>query len=298
MSTCNQFISRLFKQTLVRHLGYYLYFCFFTWFFHLLLISLLTFIHLQLGHGLKIIDEWLYQNGWMIISFSQFLSLFVSFQTVSMWSDRRQLLAPLTRQGWVASKRSFITILGFLWLGIIFWGIPEFKLETDIFKNLVAMLGICLFYGVNVFYLGVLNEIFPLSRTQKNLQILIFPIFFWIMAEISFPYRSAWGGEIALILSFSLYLYFWRGENWTHPTLFLVAFASPAGAFLGSDPLWDASFSFGKISNPIKAYEWGILLIIAWVYLVIRRKDYWDFKDFKVALARLRALKEKLRGVR
>ncbi len=298
MITSRQFILPFLRLILTRHLGYYLVFCFLTWFFHLLLISILTFIHLQLGHSLKVIDEWFFQNAWMIISFSQFSSLLVSFQLVSMWSDRRQLLAPLTRQGWGVIRPSFSRVLGFLWLALLCWGIPQFKLEADFFKNLASILGICLFYGVSVFFVGTLNEIFPLNRSEKNWQILIFPFLFWIMIDTTFPYRSVWGFEVALILAFSLFLYFWRGENWTHPALFLGAFVAPSGAFFGSDPLWGASFSFGKISSPLKAYEWGILLSISWAYLVIRRKEHWDFKDFKVAFAKARALKEKFRGIR
>jgi len=298
MENVVQNFYKLMKTTLVRHLGYYLFFCFFVWFFHLLIISFFTFIHLQLGHTLKVIDEWFFQYAWSMIIFSQLLSLFVSFHLVSMWSDRRQLLIPLLKQGRVSLRSNFLVVIAFLWTVFFIWGIPEFKLEVDVFKNFVSILGISLFYGFSVFYIGTLNEIFPLTRLEKDIQIILFPLLFMLMIGVTYPYRSFWGLQNCYILAFSLYLYYWRGENWTHPMTFLVTFVALSGALLGNDPVWESSFSFGKLKLPLKAYEWGILLFIAWLYLNIRHRGHWNFKNFKIAFANAKALREKIRGSR
>ena len=86
----------------------------------------------------------------------------------SLWSDRRQLLAPLVHQGWIPIRRSLYIVMAFLWMVFIVWGKPEFKMEAEFFKNLVSILGISIFYGVNIFLVGALNEIFPLVPTEKN----------------------------------------------------------------------------------------------------------------------------------
>lgn len=298
MSSFWKLLTPLMQTTLARHLGYYTGFCFLTWFFHLLLISLLTFIHLQIGHGLKVVDEWFFQNAWMIISFSQFLALSLVFHFASLWSDRRQLLGPVVRQGWIPARPRVYVVIAFLWLVSIFWGEPSFKLEADFFKNIVSGLGITLFFGMSVFLVGALNEIFPLNAREKKIQIFLVPVLFWMMVETSFPYKNTWSFELIFVLIFSLYLYFWKGENWTHPTLFLTCFVAPLGAFLGNDPLWGSTFSFWKMENPIKSYEWAVVLFLSWLYLLVRRKEHWDFKDIKMAYAKVRTLKEKLRGIR
>lgn len=298
MQTWGQKIHNVRQKTLARHLGYYVGFCFLTWFFHLLLISFLTFIHLQLNHSLKVVDEWFFQNAWMIISFSSFCSLAVVFHMASLWSDRRQLLAPLVHQGWIPIRRSLYIVLAFLWMVLIIWGRPEFKMEAEFFKNLISILGISIFYGVNIFLVGTLNEIFPLVPSEKNLQIILFPFVFWFAVNMTFPYPVFWGGELAAILMFCLYLFFWKGENWTHPALFLVGFVAPACAFLGCDPLWESYFSFGKMTHVFKAYEWSLVLFISWFYLLVRRKEHFDFKDIKFAYAKMNTLKEKFRGSR
>lgn len=298
MHTWGQKIHLVRQKTLSRHVGYYIGFCFLTWFFHLLLMSFLTFIHLQLNHSLKVVDEWFFQNAWMIISFSSFCSLIVIFQLTSLWSERRQLLAPLVHQGWIPVRRSLYVILAFLWMILLAWGKPEFKLEAELFKNLVSILGVTIFYGITVFLVGTLNEVFPLVPMEKTLQVIIFPFIFWISVNMTFPYQHIWGGELVAILMFALYLFFWKGENWTHPTLFLVGFVAPACALFGCDPLWGNYFSFGKMTTILKAYEWGIVLFISWFYLLVRRKEHFDFKDIKVTYEKIKALKEKVRGSR
>ncbi len=258
--------------TFYRHCIHYFVFIFFIWLSHLAIVSLFTFIHLQLGHGLKIIDEWFFQNAWMLVSLSILMSLWITFHAISLWSERRQLLSPLLRSGWSGSRFSFYVVLFFLWPMVMIWGKPQLKAEAEFIKNIISFVGVFLLYFSNVFFLAAVNEVFPLKRKEKIAEIILFPIFFFMLIKFSFPYPGNWGVETLLFFIFSFFLYFFRGENWTHPTYFLIFFLCPVSALLGIDPMWKEGFSYGEFKNHLKFFDWFLILGLSLVYLIFRER--------------------------
>lgn len=258
------------KDAVSEHVKRYLAYQFTVWFFHLLLISLVSFFHLILNHSLGTIAEWINERGWQLIILTKLSVMFLFLQFFSLKLQVIAKLKSFYQNGWMWPRSDFIIIAMFFFIALMALGKPQgnpaiiFELDNLIW----AYLGVVCFFAVDFLFLILLNANFPLPRNKHLLVSLLHAATFYLGSRATFQYEITHVSLIFFFLFFLLlYLSMWRRENWTLPCFFLLLILAPISAFLGFDPVWQNQYSLFYFSDKISVGEFNLIVFLCILYL-------------------------------
>lgn len=277
------------KKLVVSHLGqtllYYLGFQFLVWFFHFLLISIVSFFHFQLGHRLGIIENWIFHQAWEIVIVTKILALYVISRIVQIRGESRKPLRDLLTKGFEKPKMELFVVITFSLLAFFLSGqvTVSDKVSIEIFKSLVSLFGVVFFFMSDILVLNLLQELFPLSRRTWVIKLLVCPLIFWGFSHVSFRYGENLNSLIYYYLLMLLFLSSWRRvkkvkinsniTNWSLPLLYASLFIGPINSLLGIDILWGKNFSYFELIKPIYFYHLFVLSVVSICYFSVRNKE-------------------------
>lgn len=239
-------ISKIFYNPLFKQVLFYAIFCFVLWFFHLMIISIITFFHFLLNHNIRTVGDWISDRGWQIIILSKVLIFYLATLFINLRLSKNLSWSSLTRDHYQDIRSKLNVSLMFLVLGAMITG----GLDTNsgfifsLFRTLLVMLGIFLFFTVDYMIIYILDHLYPLKqKSQKILKTFIFPTLFYLFSSMTFKYEQNISANLFCFFLLLMYLGEWRRKNWTYPLLALFVFIIPAYVLFGADPVWGVLYS-------------------------------------------------------
>ncbi len=258
------------NNTLLKQVKQFLLYQAVVWFFHLLVISIISFFHLILNHGLGTIAEWINERGWQLIIFSKIFVIFVFLQFYSLKFKVIDKVNSFYRNGFMLPRTDFVTVSVFFYIGML--GLGQTKLNDAIiweFDNLLlSYTGIVIFFLVDFVFLLLLNANYNLRKEDRLLSVFLHALIFYLGTWFSFQYEFIKVDTFFFfIFFFLLYLGQWRRDNWTFPILFLFLVIAPISTFFGFDPVWQDQYSLFHFSASINNVEFNTLIFLSILYL-------------------------------
>jgi len=270
-------IVEFFETPLGNQVKFYALFYLCLWSFHLIIISLISFFHLLLGHNIRTIGDWIGDRGWLLIIFSKGSIFYLALQFIRLKSKKLNLLKSYLQNSIQLPRREIFVVIAFMLVGLAGLGKLGFN-RAYIFelpRILYSIVGTVVLFSADYALIVVFEIFFPLeNEQQKRLKLLILPLLFYAFTYITFIYEQN--------VSFRLYAYFflvmylgeWRRRNWTLPLLALISFIVPVHSLMGLDPVWGANYTFFAAQRPIGTFSLFILIGISVGYLFwIQKKN-------------------------
>jgi hypothetical protein len=274
-----QFVE-FFETPLGNQVKFYGLFYLSLWSFHLIIISLISFFHLLLGHNIRTIGDWIGDRGWLLIIFSKITIFYLALQFIRLKSKKLNLLKSYLQNSIQLPRREVFVVIVFMLVGLAGLGRVGFN-RAYIFelpRILYSIIGTLVLFSVDYALIVVFEIFFPLeSEHQKRLKLVLVPLLFYAFTYITFIYEQN--------VSFRLYAYFfliiylgeWRRRNWTLPLLALTSFVVPVHSLMGLDPVWGANYTFFAAQRPVGTFSLFILIGISVGYLFWVQRKYPEY---------------------
>jgi len=277
-------VPEFFRSNLGRQILGYLFFYLVLWSLHLIMISLVSFFHLLLGHNIRTIGDWIGDRGWTLIIISKLLVLYMGMQFINLKTNKLASIKSYFRNSIQAPRIEMFSALLFLIFGLC--GVGQMaindKMIFEITRLVIALVGTFIFFTVDYLLTIVLDLFYPVREEDlKWKRLFILPALFYFCTTATFIYE--------LTISFKFYSFFlilmyvgeWRRRNWTLPLLFLSAFIVPAFLLFGQDPAWGDVYSLFSPGRKISSTSIFILIIFTIGYLQyqLKKKPEFIYRD-------------------
>ena len=266
-------------------LTYYSLFNVLVWLTHLFFISVFTFFHFILDHPINVIENWIYHNGWEVITITKFLSLLIILKFVNLKNSSKEPIRDMIVNGFIYPKKEIFVVITFLITSYIFLGRPHLINNSTVNLGNISISFICflLFFLLDVFVLNSLDRIYPVKSKLILIKTFLCPIIFMVFTKFSFGLilgvnssnMTIFGNEIHFLIYihffFILLLEYLEGTNWSYSLLYLMLFASPLNTLFGLDPVWGENFTVYKMHKKITIVEVLALFFVGAVYLFMKK---------------------------
>jgi|GEM_PF-4837192 len=235
----------------------------------LIINSFLTFLHLQLGHDLSVIEDWIFHRRWEIAFASKIIGCLGSLYFIRIQIDDLAFFRKTFRFNFVRPQPIFITMIIYLGLILLIIGRPVLSGPIKLYwwQKFVSLLAPLLFLGIDGLLIYSLVGIKIISWRDV---VIATPIF--ALATTISLYGLFLGDAEYLVPSFFcsvLFFYLLGGKHFDriHAFYFLLLFLGPFYFILGFDPLWGGSFSVLKFNAIIGPITWAVFFAISLLYL-------------------------------
>ncbi len=261
-------------KTISKHLGLVLTLCGLQWFFFNVIMSVVTFFHFKLDHGLNIINEWVFYNGWEIVTLTKMFSIWIFMKFLMVGSSQRNPIKTLLLGGISFPGKEILISLGGIYFFFIFAGggnlDPSFK--GTFVQSLLSFFSVFIYYLSTVIILLAIQKQYPL-REKYRLAIapLVSLIILYLEREI-FPFAKGMDSVVFSNLVLCQFLIGWRKYNWTLPSIFIIAFVAPCAVLTGLDPVYGKEYSLFNLSHDIGGVLYFVILLLSASYLFYKRK--------------------------
>lgn len=241
------------------------------WITHLVIISIVAFFHFQMEHGLSVIEEWIYLNGWGITALAKVSGLVVLWKTL-LYAEEKQRFIQYIQNSIIAPSRDVLIVLCFNVLFFIMNGGIKFNtVDLGVSEFLVALISIFLFYFVDVLYINFLLQDQKTTRLERNLYLIIFSIMYFSASKLTFVYEKGIGLFVIFAFFMTVLLSVWPLKNVINGLVFLICFITPFSLLTQYNPIWGNSFPKIIILNGFTFSTYVCAAIISIVYLVYKK---------------------------
>lgn len=256
-------VSKILKSHLFKQILFYSLFCFVLWLFHLMVISIITFFHFLLNHNIRTVGDWISDRGWQIIILSKVLIFYLATLFINLKLSKNLSWSSLTRDHFQNIRSKLHVSLMFLVLGAMITGGmgSNSSFIFSLFRTLLIMLGIFIFFTVDYMVIYILDHLYPLRRrSYKILKTFIFPVLFYLFSSMTFKYEQNISANLFCFFLLLMYLGEWRRKNWTYPLLGLFVFIIPSYVLFGADPVWGVLHSPFVITG-LTSFKYTLALV-------------------------------------
>jgi hypothetical protein len=261
-------------KTSSKHLGLILTLCVIQWVFFNIIMSIVTFFHFKLDHSLNIINEWVFYNGWEIVSLAKLISVWLFLKFLMVGSSQRNPIKSLLLGGLVFPSKEILIALGGVYFFFIFAGGGD--LDPSFKGSFIQ--GVLSFFSVIVYYLSMII-VFLAIQTQYPLRekyrLLISPLLAAALVLLDreiFPFTKGMDSLVISNLILCQFLIGWKKYNWSLPAIFVLAFVAPCAVFVGLDPVYGNEYSLFNLRENIGGLLYFVILLLSASYLLYKRK--------------------------
>ena len=269
------FSFRADDAQLARNLRWWAFYAIVQIFCHVALSSVGAFFHFLLGHGINLVEGWLYESGWELVLASKAFSLWATHKLLSIRLYRpRPILSFLKEEfRWPGQKVLVISI--FLLSVLLILGGPKEVSQNQAywFSHLTAYVAIVVWFLADIIMAALLHDLFPVtSRAGKGWRLGFYIFCFFIFFRLAVP--DYYGTAFLVHLQFFTVLYLAGNSfrSWGESITYLVIVAAPMGALLGLDPLWSSQFASFQLAPPPAAPFLLVIWMLSWAYYTYRHK--------------------------
>lgn len=244
------------------------------WVSYNVIMSIVAFFHFRLDHGLNIINEWVFDNGWEIVMMTKVISTYLFLKFILVVSIQRKPFKHLFFTGILFPGREvLISLAGFIFF-FIFAGGGELEPASkgNFLRAAVIYAGVSVYYLTDIFVLLAIQKMYPI---REKYRLMLSPVLALIIVLISrkiFPFAKGMDSLVFSNLVLSQVLIGWRRHNWTLPGLFVLVLLSPAAVLLGLDPIAGEEFSLFVLSEKIGGAIYFAIVLLSASYLYYKRK--------------------------
>lgn len=258
---------------------YYFYFYALICFAHLIIISIVSYFHLLLGHNISTIGDWIVDRGWTLIIISKLIVFILVYQFVRLRGNYLLLIKNYFKNAIQWPRQEMYVCLLFLLFGLVSLGNIQWNssLIFEFDRIFLSVVGTIAFFAFDYVFLIAMELFIPLGEEYKNKRIILFSFLFYLFTYITFQYEQIISIKLFAYFFLLLYLGAWRRTNWTLPFLFLVSFIVPAFTLFGLDPVWGHSFTLFKMIKQISTPSVFILIFFSTGYLQYRLKNKTEY---------------------
>ena len=237
---------------------------------HVLVISLISFIHFQLGHGISIVEMWVYEHAWEVLIVTKCLSFILIYKILMMYSLRSILKDLMSDRNYLHyQRRSLVFILFFIFF-ILYIGKPVqsevFSFEA--FELTLSFIGTGFFYGVDFLVILLIGQLFSIKHfSQILISGFLFSLLFSIASLTTFLYQR--NMNFLTFVFFYILVSFFSAKQymWNISLYFLVLFILPLATLFGVDPIKGGEFSPFVLSHQLQPLIVIFLFIISFIYV-------------------------------
>ncbi len=264
-----------FATNLGSQVSNYLLFYAIVWGFHLLLISVVTFFHLILGHNIGTIADWIVDRGWIQISVTKILIFMLAIQFMRLRNKKYAHIRGMLRNSFAIPRHEAFVAVLFLLLAFIGIGDVYYN-QAYIFEPvriLTATIGTFVFFGIDLILILILDVFHPLKKHRDiNKKIFLFSLLFYMVTRATFIYEQTISFKLFPYFCLILYCAYWRRRNWTLPILMIGTFFIPTFVFFGLDPVWGETFTPFKMRHDLSTTSILVMFAIVIYYFEYRKK--------------------------
>ncbi len=255
------------KYNILKSSFVYLLYLVFAAIFYQILISVFSFFHFQLGHRVGIIEDWIFDQGWMLVVFSKFLSFYIFYKIYTLDFSFDFLLKKL----WTRPSASFVVSLCFIWLmQILVWGKPNFSGVITYSIILDSILGQFAFYFFDFFILHLIIIKYPIYDKPLTLIIraLAFSSLFILSFNSFYPFSLFDHHTPILFWAFINFLFLCscalvEGKGYSNGLIWMTFYILPTALLYWLDPIYTkmSDNQFGDVHYSLVFY------LVCWLYI-------------------------------
>ncbi|OUR96368.1 hypothetical protein A9Q84_08415 [Halobacteriovorax marinus] len=274
--------EKLNKKKNVIHISFIFFYFFSIWAIFLIISSVITFFHLQLGHTLTVVENWNFDQGWEISSLVKVFAFFLLVKFISIRSvSRKPLREFFITKFQLPNKELFVLIVFNLLFSILFLKpVVAERVSFEVSKLFSSYIGSFIYIFTDVLFLLFLQHIYPLSRKRRLVESTLFILLSYYLNLKVFTHSNYVNISLVYFLTICLGISYWRKSNWSFPFIFLILFVCPIVSFLGIDFIWGTEFSYLYPTTGVPIFILFIsLLIVSICYMQFFRKTIAERDD-------------------
>ncbi|TNE97205.1 MAG: hypothetical protein EP326_11895 [Deltaproteobacteria bacterium] len=261
-------------KTSLKQLGLVLILCALQWVFFNIIMSVVTFFHFKLDHGLNIINEWVFYNGWEIVTLTKLFSVWIFLKFLMVSSSQRSPIKNLFLGGIVFPGKEILIALGGIYFFFIFAGggnlDPSFK--GSFVQSVLTFFAVIFYYMSTVIILLGIQKQYPLREKYRLLLAPLIALIILALEREIFPFAKAMNSLVFSNLVLCQFLIGWRKYNWSLPSIFILGFIAPCAVLTGLDPVYGKEYSLFNLSQNIGGVLYFVILFLSASYLIYKRK--------------------------
>lgn len=267
-----------------QHLKYYLIFQIIFVAIFVLMSSVGAFFHFLLDHEISIVENWLHQNTWEIITISKGVSLFLIIKWFSFRLYRLSSLKELSQAllRWPKGEAFVVAAFSF----VSFLALGKFSANEHNYlywyHNIASYLGIFLFYGLEFILMAYLVEVLGnLEGRKLYITKVIYLFIFFIAYRVTIPDYYQLNFYSLFCFATLLYLVGDKFRNWSNGVCFLILFICPLASLFGMDPVWGDDYSLFKLADKFNNLLMLLVWLISFCYYKFRNQLIYSYKKLK-----------------
>ena len=236
---------------------------------YLITLSVASYFHFLLGHGFSIIEEWIVDYFWEIVSFSKMSALFLVVGILGVQSSRRYPFREFLLDIPQAFSKEIYVIIIFFFIFVVTLSdsINEIGYHFKISAFLATFLGTYIFYMSDIFAFTFISTFYPDNKRYRYLILLFIAIIHYWFCRSLFVFAKSIDIILLCNTFIMLCLSRWRGLNWFYPSWFCLLYVCPAAVFLDLDIVRSSGHSFLDLSAPLTVSIYIVLTVIAVTYI-------------------------------
>jgi hypothetical protein len=171
-------IVEFFETPLGNQVKFYALFYLCLWSFHLIIISLISFFHLLLGHNIRTIGDWIGDRGWLLIIFSKGSIFYLALQFIRLKSKKLNLLKSYLQNSIQLPRREIFVVIAFMLVGLAGLGKLGFN-RAYIFelpRILYSIVGTVVLFSADYALIVVFEIFIPSVIRWVNVNHINFPL--------------------------------------------------------------------------------------------------------------------------
>ena len=253
---------------------------------YILILSIVAFFHFLLDHDLKVIERWIFDKQWILLSFSKLSALFIFwnyFREDKYQPISKKTLVQTFKENFFPLRREVMVLITFFLLFFILVGSPITLVEYEVYylKIFTSYISTVLLYFTDL--LIVLQG----NKVEKK-----YSIWTIILIALMFSFSNSliylFSGEVNIILFLNflvcLILGIKRKFNWGGPFLFMALNTALIDSLFGLDFIWKDSFSLFKMTKDLNTESIFVAYIIGFGYIFYKNKSRFTIKLKQIAM--------------
>lgn len=258
------------KRLIKFYLGYLLI----QWFIHLLIISINTYFHLSLKHGVSVLSDWIQDFSWYVVLATKAIALIFLFQYFKLKSKNIHFMNVFLQKYWRKPDYQTLAMFLFVWLAIFFMAKPVWN-ESFLFhpfRFILSGLGVFVFYFSDILILLIHDYLFPIKDKHHFWKrLIVLSLMFYLSCNSTYMHELNIGLKDLFAFALIYYLAFFNGRNWSDPLLFIFGIFSTSHLLFGQDQVWGQSFSIFRAKHLLSNLEYSLIFLIALGYMRSRK---------------------------
>lgn len=141
-----------------------------SWGIYHLMITLVSFFHFQLGHKVGVIEDWIFDQGWVLVVLPKFLSFYIFYKIYTMDEYSRFPIKSILLRYFDRPRGKIVVGLIFFWMMQIYlWGMPKYESNSITNTLYDSFFGGLLLYFLDFFLLFLMEKSYPIFKTKDEI---------------------------------------------------------------------------------------------------------------------------------